>query len=177
MLESFKKELKEIKIIQESAHKLEVDVYRRIEKYIKEWFASKVEPFTPLVFKIDNRYVLYQTLDTQVWDLNNKILSTFKVIGLVLNEKYDNVDSAFKDFTTFNIDSKIEIVDYDEFLEKFETHKKKILSKDNYDFQWEHAAFWQFYNGAYDIYQPFFNDDLTNNFISEMMKREEKEYE
>lgn len=174
MKQEFKDELNKIKTIQETAHKLEVDVYKRFEEYIKEWFNSKTENKLSVVFKLDNRYVLYDSLETAVWDVNDKTLTTFKINGLVLNEQYANVDAAFKSFLTFNIDSEFEVVEYSEFIEKFETHKNMILAKENYDFQWDYAAIWRFHDDVYEPYYRFFNDEITHDFIDEMMKREEE---
>ena len=176
MNQEFKDELKNIKTIQETAHKLEVDVYKRFQKHIKEWFNSKTENKISVVFKVNNQYVLYDSLDTAIWDLNHKTLTTFRINGLVLNEQYDNVDQAFKSFLTFNMDSEFEVVDYNDFIEKFEAHKKKILAKESYDFQWDYAAIWRFHDDVYEPYYRFFNDEITHDFIDEMMKREE-EYE
>ena len=62
MNQEFKDELKKIKTIQKTAHELEVDVYKRFEKHIKEWFNSKTENKLSVVFKVNNRYVLYDSL-------------------------------------------------------------------------------------------------------------------
>jgi hypothetical protein len=174
MNQEFKDELKKIKTIQETAHELEVDVYKRFEKHIKEWFNSKTENKISVVFKVNNRYVLYDYLETAVWDLNNKVLTTFRIHGLVLNEQYANVDAAFKSFLTFDMDSEFEVVEYSEFIEKFEAHKNMILAKEEYDFQWNHAAIWRFHDDVYEPYYRFFNDEITHDFIDEMMKREEE---
>ena len=174
MIESIKNELKNIKTIQETAHRLEVDAYKRFEKYIKEWFKSKTENKISVVFKVNNRYVLYDSLETAVWDINHKTLTTFKINGLVLNEQYANVDAAFKSFLTFDMDSEFEVVEYSEFIEKFEAHKNMILAKESYDFQWDHAAIWRFHDDVYEPYYRFFNDEITHDFIDEMMKREEE---
>lgn len=177
MNQEFKEELKKIKTIQETAHEMEVDVYKRFEKHIKEWINSKTENKISVVFKVDNRYVLYDSLDTAVWDVNKKVLTTFKIKGLVLNEQYANVDAAFKSFLTFNMDSEFEVVEYSEFIEKLEAHKNMILAKEEYDFQWEHALMWRFHDDVYEPYYRFFNDEITHDFMDEMMKREEEEYE
>lgn len=174
MNQEFKDELKKIKTIQETAHKLEVDVYKRFEKHIREWFETKTENKLSVVFKVNNRYVLYDYLETAVWDLNHKTLTTFKIHGLVLNEQYANVDAAFKSFLTFDMDSEFEVVEYSEFIEKFEAHKNMILAKEEYDFQWDHAAIWRFHDDVYEPYYRFFNDEITHDFIDEMMKREEE---
>jgi hypothetical protein len=174
MNQEFKEELKKIKTIQETAHKLEVDVYKRFEKHIREWFNSKTENKISVVFKVDHRYILYDSLEIAVWDLNHKTLPIFKINGLVLNERCAEVDAAFKSFLTFNMDSVFEVVDYNEFIEKFEAHKNMILAKESYDFQWDHAAIWIFHDEVYEPYYRFFNDEITHDFIDEMMKREEE---
>lgn len=174
MKQELKDELKKIKAIQKTVHEWEVNVYKRFEEYIKEWFTSKTENKLSVVFKVNNRYVLYDSLETAVWDVNDKTLTTFKIHGLVLNEQYANVDSAFKNFLTFNIDSEFEVVEYSEFIEKLEAHKNIILAKENYDFQWDHAVIWRFHDEVYEPYYRFFNDEITHDFIDEMMKREEE---
>ena len=72
------------------------------------------------------------------------------------------------------MDSEFEVVEYSEFIEKFEAHKNMILAKEEYDFQWDHAAIWRFHDDVYEPYYRFFNDEITHEFIDEMMKREEE---
>ena len=179
-MRNFAKELHQINSLEKYLLDMKYGLYTDFGDTIKEWLLENKNKNNPFIIKFDDEYILFKDAEINVWNANSKILPTYRIYGLVVTPRFDTIDRAFRCSTTFNFESKFEIVEYEEFIKILEEKKHKIFenTEENYDFQYKYSAFYRFYeDGPYAKYNSYFNDEYIQNFLNEMFKREDEEYE
>lgn len=167
----FKSKIEDLNKRLDEIYSEEYDICRDYYVKLNEWCNNMYEQHKPLVLKLDDTYIIYKRHDNSIWNRNSRRpLCNFNIMGFGFDEK-DKIVTGKK----IGVNTDVQVITHEEFIEKFNTFKKKKFNPDdeNVRFQYEyHTPFYE--SEIIEMYPEYFKDEYINEFYDKLNKLDEE---
>lgn len=163
----------------EELHDEQFNILYVFKEDLKNFIETEKTKHDKLVLKINKQYVLYETIDCKLWRTGSGPLYNYRIKGLVINPDATEVGRAFRTLICVEIDDKIEVSDYETFLNLLDKTKKEVFqtTEDNLYTQYMYSIPYGMEDVCCGKYAELFKEEYEN-FINVLSKKyPEEDYE